>query len=64
MKRQKTSYKILQEAEVNKPDGIYTVSCPFTEEYFKAYQDSEKKIIRDVDAYAEAYFSAEDIRLH
>ena len=64
MKRQKAECRILQETEARVPDGMYTISCPFTEDYFKAYRSNEKKIMRNVEAYAAAYCSTADIQLH
>lgn len=57
-------WEMIEESNVNKPESIIEISCPFGDEYFAAYRNAEKKIIRNTEAYAEAYFSAANICLH
>lgn len=64
MKNHNAGARILLESETVKPEGIFTVSCLFTDVYFEAYRNNEKNIKRYMDACADAYFSASNIRLN
>ena len=64
MGKVKSGWEILEEAEAKKPENIIEIACPFTNEYFEEYRYAERKIMRNTEAYAEAYFSAANIWLH